>query len=89
MVLNPKKVPSFDYDDVDVLEFERRPYKNKKGEDVVFTSCLLRLDSKVFRFTVSKDCDLTNEVGNKVSLRFELSTWGDDLTPSIRVASII
>jgi len=84
-----KKVPSFDYDDIDVLEFDSRPYKNKKGEDVVYTSCLLRLDNKVFRFGLNRDVDLSGVVGTKCSLRFELSTWGDDLTPSIRVASIL
>jgi len=85
MVLT-KKNPNFSFSDVDVLEFESRPYQNKKGEAVTYVSCLLRIDGKVFRFGCAKDVDLTDWVGKQTDLQFELSTWGDDLSPSIRVA---
>jgi len=89
MVNVTKKNPQFSFKDVDVLEFDSRPYQNKKGEFVVYVSCLLRLDGKVFRFSCAKDLDLSEFVGEKVDLTFELSTWGEDLTPSIRVVSSV
>jgi len=81
--------PRFEFSDVDVLEFVSRPYTNKKGENVVYTTCLLRIDSKVFRFGLIKDVDLSDFVGKKVSLAFEITSWGDDLTPNVRVAEVL
>jgi len=86
MVLK-KDVPVVVFSDVDVLEFTQRPYTNKKGDQVVYSSCLLSIDNKVFRVSVSKDFDLTPYVKKTCDITFGLSTWGDDLTPRISVLS--
>jgi len=81
--------PRFELSDVDVLEFDSRPYTNKKGENVVYTTCLLRIEGKVFRFGLLKDVDLSDFVGKKISLAFEITSWGEDLTPNLRVAEVL
>ena len=89
MIVNTKQNPSFEFQAVEVLEYTSRPYKNKKGEDVVFNSCLLRMDGKVMKLGLVKDLDLSPYVGETVSMEFELSTWGDDLAPRISVSKIV
>lgn len=84
MISNTNVNPSFEFE-CDILEFTKRPYVNKKGENVEFVSCLIRMDGKVFKLSVSKGVDLTSLVGGKSNLRFELSTWGDDLNPKLSI----
>ena len=76
--------PQFVMSSVDVLEYTKRPYINKKGEQVEYVSVLLRVDGKVLRFSASKSLsDLTGQVGESGEAMFELTTWGDDLNPRV------
>lgn len=85
MVLQKK--PVFEFSDVEILEFNSRPYVNKKGLSVVYVDCLARVEGKVLRLSVVKDLDLSQYVGQSVTARFELVTWGDSLSPNIVLVS--
>jgi len=80
--------PTVDVKGAEVLQYTERPWTNKKGENSLFKEILVRLSGKVFKFSVSKDCpSFASVVGKSVNLVIALETWGDNLSPSLRVSS--
>jgi len=78
--------PTVELKDVDVLEYVERPWTNKKGEQSLFKEILCRYQGKVLKFPVAKELGpLNDRIGKSITLVLGLETWGDSLSPSLRV----
>jgi len=82
--MNPKII----LEKVQVLEYSKKDYTNKKGEAASFVELLVRFGGKVLKLACAKDVDLTPVVDKVVNLSVELATWGDNLTPVLRVVGV-
>jgi len=83
-------MPEFRLADCQIIVAESRDYTDKSGNARTFKSLTFSYDGGLFRLPVAKDLDFKpNDLHMKnCTLVVGLSTFGDNLTPSLRVIDI-
>lgn len=80
-------MPTVKLEKAEVLEYSERSYTGKDGKAKVFKQALVKFGGKVFKIRVGQDCPAFKE-GPYKFLDVELSTFGDNLTPSLQIVKV-
>jgi len=81
--------PSIVLEKCQILEFNVRPYTRKSdGAQVEFREVTFRLDGKLLKLSCNKDVSLADKIDKSVNLVVDLTTFGDSLTPTLRISGV-
>jgi len=72
-----------------VLQAQEFEFTTKKGDKGTGRTVLILYANKPLRLKYSAEAKLLEYVDQEVDLEIELSTFGDSMTPSIRVVGVV